>query len=78
MHETELCLDHNVIPRAATMRACLAIAGDAGVNETRIDGPEGRIVESVFGEGSGKVVFNQHVTIGDKLVKDLNTFFFLK
>ena len=72
MHEPHFRLDHNVVSRLAAVRPRLPVASDAGVDEGGVESGEGGVVERVFGEGLGEIVFDEDVTLLGEGVKDGN------
>lgn len=61
MHQTHFGLHHDVVAGAVPVRPRLAVARDAGVDEARVEGADAGVVEGVFGEGGGEVVFDEDV-----------------
>lgn len=70
VHQAHLGLDHDVVAGAFPVRARLAVAGDAGVDEAWIDFAQGVVVHVVFLEGAGDVVFDEDVAVFDEFVED--------
>ena len=71
MHEPELGLDHDVVARAVGVRACLAVARDAGVDDGGVEGGDGGVVHAVFFEGAGEVVLDEDVAVFGEAVEDV-------
>ena len=61
VHQTHFGLHHDVVARAVPIWPRLAVARDAGVDEARVEGADAGVVEGVFGEGGGEVVFDEDV-----------------
>lgn len=70
VHQTHLRFDHDVVACAGAVGACLAVAGDGGVDQGGVDGGEGGVVEVVFGEGLGEVVLHEDVAGAGEGVQD--------
>ena len=61
VHEPELGLDHDVVPRTLPVGARLAVAGDRGVDQAGVERGEGGVVELVLGQRAGHEVLDQDV-----------------
>lgn len=70
VHESHLGLDHDIVSRTCGIGSCLSVAGDGGVDETRIDFRERSIVHAVLCEGSRKVVLHDDVAVRGEFVED--------
>lgn len=57
VHEAHFSFDHDVVACAVAVRACLAVACDGGIDERWVDLRESLVVEGVFFQRAGKVVF---------------------
>lgn len=66
VHEPELSLDHDVVAGALAVGSGLAVAGDGGVDELRVELAEGGVVERVLGEGAGDEVLYEDVDGSDE------------
>lgn len=75
MRQPELRLHHDVEARPVAVRARLAVARDAGVDEARVEPAERGVVEGVFGECAREVVFYHDVAGAGQRVQDLDAFF---
>lgn len=72
MHEAHFRFHHHVVACSLPIRACLPVAGDAGVYEARLDCADGVVVHAVFLEGIGEVILDEHIAVLDELVQDLD------
>ena len=70
VHEAHLRLDHDVVAGLRAVGPRLAVARDAGVDEGRVQRREGGVVEAVFGERVGEVVFDEDVALLGEGVQD--------
>lgn len=61
VHETHFGFDHDVVASARAVGPGLAVACDAGVDQTGIDGVDGGKVHVVFLESVGEVVLHEYV-----------------
>ena len=61
MHQAHFGLHHDIVAGAVPIGTRLAVARDAGVDEPRVEGADAGVVEGVFGEGGGEVVFDEDV-----------------
>lgn len=77
-HQPEFRLDHDIEPWAIAVWSCLAVAGDTGVDQTGVDFAQGGVVEAVFAEGVGDVVFNNHVACAREFMEDRDSFWMRK
>lgn len=68
VHEAELGLDHDVVAGALGVRARLAVAGDGGVDEGRVDLVDGVEVEAILLETAREIVLDENVTFCSELV----------
>lgn len=73
MHQAHLCLHHDVVACSTAVGARLAITGDAGVNETRVQLIEGLEVQLVFFQSVREIIFHKDVTVFDESVKNFDT-----
>ncbi len=72
MHQAHFGLDHDIVARPGAVGPGLAITGDAGVNQTRID-PVNRLkIHLIFFQRIRQEIFHQDITIFNQLVKDLH------
>lgn len=71
VHEPELGLDHHVVAGAGGVGARLPVSSYAGVDEVRVQGAEGVVVELVLGEGVGEVVLDEDVALAGEAVEDV-------
>lgn len=75
VHETHFGFDHDVVASAGAVRARLAVACDAGVDQTGVQGVDGGKVHVVFLKGVGEVVLHEYVGGFGEGVEDLLTGF---
>lgn len=75
MRQPELRLHHDVEAWPVAVRARLAVARDAGVDEARVELVERGVVEGVFGKRAGEVVLYHDVAGARECVQDLDAFF---
>ena len=48
VHEPHLGLNHDIVARTLPTRPCLAVASDGGIDEARVQGAEGGIVQTIL------------------------------
>jgi hypothetical protein len=70
VHQTKLGLDHDVVARSLAVRPRLSVSGDRSVDDAGVDLLERYVVQVVFGERSGQVVFDDNVAGGSDLLED--------
>lgn len=78
VHQSEFRLDHDVVAGPIRIRARLAVAGDGGIYQARIDLAHRFVVHGVFLQRPREIILNQNVTFGDQLVQDIHALFMLK
>ncbi len=69
----DLRFNHNVVARPTAIGARLTIAGDAGVDQTRIDLCDAVVVHAVLFERTGEIILNEYIAVFGKLVQYVNT-----
>jgi hypothetical protein len=72
VHQSHLCLYHDIVTSPVAIRSCLTIAGDTGIDQLGVDLSEGLIVHSIFLECTWKIVLNEDVALLCELVEDLD------
>jgi hypothetical protein len=70
--------DHDVVSSSVAVWSSLAITGDARVDESRIDLHDSCVVHSILCERAGEVVLDEHITLLDQSMKDLDTSWMLE
>lgn len=70
MRKPELRFDHHIEARPRAVRPCLAVPRDRGIDQARVNGREGGVVERVFFEGVGEVVLDEDVCFACEAVQD--------
>jgi len=70
VHETKLGLDHDVVTGAIGVRSCLAIAGNRGVDQGRVDLVNAVEVEAVLGQRSWEIILDEDVALGGQPVEE--------
>src|SRR6185437_16902874 len=73
-HQPSHRLDEGVVAWAVGIRAALAEPGDRAVDESRIQGPERGVVESVSLEAAELVILDQHVGASSQSADDFSAF----
>jgi hypothetical protein len=72
VHQAHFGLDHDVVSGAAGEGARLAVARDASIDDTGVEGGNGSVVEGVLLQGSGEVVLNENVAFAGEAVQDVD------
>ena len=78
VHQAELCLDHDVVSCPVSVRACLPVTCDGGVDQTGIDFTERLIVHVIFLERPREIVLDEDIAFCHKLVQNVYPFLMLK
>lgn len=73
MHQAEFRLHHHVIACSLRVRPALAISGDGGIDEGRVDLVDSFEVQTVLFQRSRDVILNKDVALGRQLVENFDT-----
>ena len=73
MHQAHLGFHHHIVASTAAVRSCLAVAGDASVDQLGIDLPQSLIIHSIFSQAPGKIILNEDVALLCELVENLHS-----
>lgn len=72
MHQPHFCLHHDVIACPGTVGTCVAISGDAGINQARVNPVHRLEVHLVFFQCVRQEVLHQDITVLDHFMKDFH------
>lgn len=72
MHQSKLSFDHDIEAGPVAVWSCLTVSRDTCINQTRIDFSDGCIVEVIFLQRAGEVVFDKDVTVPGELLYDFD------
>jgi hypothetical protein len=70
VHKTHFSFHHDIVACPVPVWAGLAVACDGGIDQRGVNLGDGFVVELVFFEGTGEVVFDEDVTFLDEGVED--------
>lgn len=71
VHQAKFRLHHHIIACPLRVRSALAVSGDGGIDQGRVDFVDGIEVQAVLFQGSRDVILDKDVALGRQLVENV-------